>query len=1448
MMGSGEGNDAGLIPRICNSLFSFSNQSKGSHKQYKIEASYIEIYAERIRDLLGKSSSNSSTTSANRGAVKELKIREHPTKGPYVEGLTICAVKNYSQLEQLIKLGNSERTVAATNMNAESSRSHAVVTIIFTTTTYDELTKLSSDVISNIQLVDLAGSERVETTGATGIRLKEAANINKSLTTLGRVISSLAARSEGESNPSRRKTSAAKGLNEEFIPFRDSVLTYLLKESLGGNAKTIMLACVSPADVNYEETLSTLKYAARAKNIVNKAIVNEDSNAALIRNLRDEIESLKSKLTEVQLTTSPAVILPANSEIEKLRLELEEEMKQREAEWQKRLLLTQQQTNNTLNHLQSTGMVVGEINPLAPYLVNLNPDPALSETLRFELIKGNNIIGTNKVNQTNDSSMKRIVLSGLSVAADHCIIINEKHAKFTIQSISNNNAIPSNTYINGQLLQESRELLHADRILIGSNHFFKFSLPESQLTPAMKHELSSVDYSTAQQEVTKSLGINKIKSSGSEAIIISEEEYAELQLNISADDYESSEDEQSIGLSSAAPNFHFDGGSNNNDLFNSEHSSIFLPSLTEFQFKLSRIVEHSQFLCPRGFLRLVENHNNLMRVNSPFNSSIPCLRVFYNSVLYFQYNLLYSYSKTWLNGLLFLCDEANAICTALGRSNRYRLLLTPFHYDAVAMIHNSNDQVFPFFSNSIGLSPLYRLRRLSSVVVTIIEYMNHSSVPFNFLNRWDSDAFYEFLLVLREDYNSTLEANTLNNAENHALSSIAAFPNRVTCIGHGLFYLFGLNYTLSQVLTLPAIDYKGEIIAFIKVAIEIVKANANNNSMVQDSPAVVDAVNESDFSNYFNQSSEDYDLLPVDCNNQNNSSRQELGLFIRIISVDTSILFNHSNKENNSNTSLYSAGCESLAISYRLPHIQHNFHTSPLSTRHLSASNPDLHYNYSSLHKFQPNTSMGLKEFLCEDAISFNLIAKFQAPNSKSSDNIDITSPVSSVKSASRTLVTRKASVEILLNKKPSYHNALTPNKDYSVYSTKENMIFACVDIEEDYEGSFIPCVYKLDSDNSPCFKLTQGKSKRFIISLLQADQANDFIIESLASMQITKVTRNKLNESSTSGNNNHAADKSKNLPSHLSVSVAPSSLHPYELIPSTAHSYINEKLLVASVQWSEELLHHNYLHSSTQNKERIQLYLQLTIYCNRTSQSIVIPYNLHIKVYNKVTNPLNKSAAKSSSSPIVSSDNDRLAHLGAHYSVSRIPNTNSNRAVFNEFKRTFNRIHVNLRKLQIEQYEATKRNLVSTGQDKAAKELEKGFNNKLDSYFNVPKIDFASVMSDLQLLNNSITILVRPIQRKVGTRSALVIMKSVPNNNAHKLEAQKGLSVWISALYPYIFIYEHREQNKETSIIHLFQAKISSHSPDSFTIVTNTHTHLIQTGNANDTKQWINQLQIPQV
>uniref|UniRef100_A0A4W3JZ30 Kinesin-like protein n=1 Tax=Callorhinchus milii TaxID=7868 RepID=A0A4W3JZ30_CALMI len=235
--------------------------------RFLVRVSYLEIYNEEVRDLLGKDQT------------QRLEVKERPDVGVYIKDLSGYVVNNADDMDRIMTLGNKNRSVGATNMNEHSSRSHAIFTITI------ECSEKGVDGnmhvrMGKLHLVDLAGSERQGKTGATGQRLKEATKINLSLSTLGNVISALV---DGKST---------------HVPYRNSKLTRLLQDSLGGNSKTMMCANIGPADYNYDETISTLRYANRAKNIKNKARINEDPKDALLRQFQKEIEELRKKLLE----------------------------------------------------------------------------------------------------------------------------------------------------------------------------------------------------------------------------------------------------------------------------------------------------------------------------------------------------------------------------------------------------------------------------------------------------------------------------------------------------------------------------------------------------------------------------------------------------------------------------------------------------------------------------------------------------------------------------------------------------------------------------------------------------------------------------------------------------------------------------------------------------------------------------------------------------------------------------------------------------------------------------------------------------------------------------------------------------------------------------------------------------------------------------------------------
>uniref|UniRef100_A0A8C5BDL8 Kinesin motor domain-containing protein n=1 Tax=Gadus morhua TaxID=8049 RepID=A0A8C5BDL8_GADMO len=441
----GFGGEPGADPALCSALFDRTLKGK-REESFTVEVSYMEIYNERVRDLLDP-----------KGSRQALRVREHKVLGPYVDGLSRLAVACYKDIESLMSEGNKSRTVAATNMNEESSRSHAVFNIILTHTLIDLHSGTSGEKVSKLSLVDLAGSERAAKTGAGGDRLKEGSNINKSLTTLGLVISALAEQGAG-----KNKT--------KFVPYRDSVLTWLLKDSLGGNSRTAMVATVSPSADNYDETLSTLRYADRAKSIVNHAVVNEDPNARIIRELREEVEKLRDQLTQAESLKAPDLkdrLEESEKLIQEMTVTWEEKLRKTEEIAQER----QRQLESLGISLQSSGIRVGDDKC---FLVNLNADPALNELLVYYL-KEHTKVGS--------ADSQDIQLCGMGIQAEHCVIVITTEWAVVLTPYPN-----SRTCINGSPVTNPQPLHHGDRILWGNNHFFRINLPKRRPRGAEEEE------------------------------------------------------------------------------------------------------------------------------------------------------------------------------------------------------------------------------------------------------------------------------------------------------------------------------------------------------------------------------------------------------------------------------------------------------------------------------------------------------------------------------------------------------------------------------------------------------------------------------------------------------------------------------------------------------------------------------------------------------------------------------------------------------------------------------------------------------------------------------------------------------------------------------------------------------------------------------------------------
>ncbi|XP_043850483.1 kinesin-like protein KIF1A isoform X15 [Dromiciops gliroides] len=527
MMGKQEKDQQGIIPQLCEDLFSRINDTTNDNMSYSVEVSYMEIYCERVRDLLNPK---------NKG---NLRVREHPLMGPYVEDLSKLAVTSYNDIQDLMDSGNKARTVAATNMNETSSRSHAVFNIIFTQKRHDAETDITTEKVSKISLVDLAGSERADSTGAKGTRLKEGANINKSLTTLGKVISALA---EMDSGPNKNK----KKKKTDFIPYRDSVLTWLLRENLGGNSRTAMVAALSPADINYDETLSTLRYADRAKQIRCNAVINEDPNNKLIRELKDEVARLRDLLyaqglgdiidmTNALVGMSPSSSLSALSSraasvsslhermlfapgseeaIERLK-ETEKIIAELNETWEEKLRRTEairMEREALLAEMgvamREDGGTLGVFSPKkTPHLVNLNEDPLMSECLLYYIKDGITRVGREDGERRQD-----IVLSGHFIKEEHCIFRSDtragNEAVVTLEPCEG-----ADTYVNGKKVTEPSILRSGNRIIMGKSHVFRFNHPEQarqerERTPCAETPAEPVDWAFAQRELLEKQGID----------------------------------------------------------------------------------------------------------------------------------------------------------------------------------------------------------------------------------------------------------------------------------------------------------------------------------------------------------------------------------------------------------------------------------------------------------------------------------------------------------------------------------------------------------------------------------------------------------------------------------------------------------------------------------------------------------------------------------------------------------------------------------------------------------------------------------------------------------------------------------------------------------------------------------------------------------------------------
>jgi kinesin family member 13 len=464
----GYGANKGIVPISCDEIFNRIKGNSDPEKTYEVLVSMLEIYNEKVQDLLIHASKRPSGG---------LKIRESKTVGVFVEGLTKHPVTSYEEISSKMEEGYENRTIGSTAMNATSSRAHTIVTIEFRQ--IQNVGGKKCEKLSMINLVDLAGSERANSTGATGDRLKEGCNINKSLLVLGNVINALADKATGKKK-------------DVLPPYRDSALTRILQNALGGNSKTIMICALSPASINYEETLSTLRYADRAKKIQNKAVVNESEHEKMVRMLKDENADLKKMIEDLNRKIIGGVGTIEEDD-KRAFLDLKEQYEANSKVMEEMQKTFKEKVEEAkIKEKESIG---GKVDIRFPHMVVLNEDPQLSHKLKYSLKDLPIYVGRKHGNPT-----PQITLSGIGIKVNHAIF---KSDQFTKKIYLRANELDAKEYIfvNGKKLNsvEGQALKNKDRITFGTNTILLY------METSNGNDIYDIDWEFAQIELQKEI-------------------------------------------------------------------------------------------------------------------------------------------------------------------------------------------------------------------------------------------------------------------------------------------------------------------------------------------------------------------------------------------------------------------------------------------------------------------------------------------------------------------------------------------------------------------------------------------------------------------------------------------------------------------------------------------------------------------------------------------------------------------------------------------------------------------------------------------------------------------------------------------------------------------------------------------------------------------------------
>ncbi|KAM9826680.1 kinesin-like protein KIF28P isoform 3-T3 [Syngnathus typhle] len=448
----------GLVPKLCERLFEAIKENQ-EMRQCQVFFSMLEIYNEQVVDLLSRGSRPPGG----------LRVREEQHRGFYVEGLRTVPCDSAAQVEQLMEQGTRTRTTAATHMNANSSRSHMLIVLQLK----QILSKESVTKQSNINLVDLAGSERQRSASSEADRLKEGTAINLSLTTLGNVISALA--------------DMAVGRKVVHVPYRDSVLTKLLQSALGGNSRTVMIATLSPADICYEESLSTLRFAERAKHIQNRPVVNERPTERLVKELKAENARLMQRLSRLGQDGRSAN--DETKEIRQLLTHNELQIRTIHTLWEQHLQEAlrdwEQQYANITQERRMMQMY--------PYILNINEDAQLSGVVKLFIQEGEWDIGL------SEGSLRSITIKGLGIQQRHLVLKNNQR-RVTLTPLKS-----SKVTINGKVVSQTTELQHLDRLILGSNcTYIYIGFPSERVA----NDWSCYDYDYFLSELAAAEGIH----------------------------------------------------------------------------------------------------------------------------------------------------------------------------------------------------------------------------------------------------------------------------------------------------------------------------------------------------------------------------------------------------------------------------------------------------------------------------------------------------------------------------------------------------------------------------------------------------------------------------------------------------------------------------------------------------------------------------------------------------------------------------------------------------------------------------------------------------------------------------------------------------------------------------------------------------------------------------